>query len=187
MKEKDTEALRRFLDSMKHSPVSNYGIPGLTSWLIGAAGPSGVVRLMECGRKHEEPIIPHSHRFDFHCQVLAGSVTNLLWTRCNPVEGDEYHSSELVYCGQMGKYKTEPSGVARWSINRSHYETGDEYSMKADEVHSIFFSRGAVVLFFEGPTVSDRSIILEPFVDGEVIPTFKVEPWMFKRTPLVAA
>lgn len=184
MTEQDTGALRRFLDSMKHSPVRNYGIPGLTSWLIGAAGPSGVVRLMDCEREHQEPIIPHSHRFDFHCKVLAGTVTNLIWTPCHFGGGDEYHSSELVYCGQMGKYKTEPSGVTRWNVSRARYETGDEYSMKSDEVHSIFFSRGAVVLFFEGPTVSDRSIILEPFVNGEVVPTFKVEPWMFKRLPM---
>lgn len=54
--------------------------------------------------------------------------------------------------------------------------------MLASEVHSIHFSRGAQVLFFEGPTVADTSIILEPNVDGETIPTFRVEPWMFKRS-----
>jgi hypothetical protein len=53
--------------------------------------------------------------------------------------------------------------------------------MTADEIHSIFFGRDTSVLFFEGPNVSDTSIILEPVVDGETIPTFKVEPWAFKR------
>jgi hypothetical protein len=53
--------------------------------------------------------------------------------------------------------------------------------MTADQVHSIFFSRGAIVLFFEGSKESDTSIILEPFVNNEIVPTFKVEPWMFKK------
>lgn len=170
-----------FLQSMKHSPVRNYGgIPGLTSWLIGAPSPEGLVRLMECSRDHQEPIVPHSHRFDFHCHVLAGQVRNLIWTQ-QPVHGDEFQLSELIYGGKIGKYRCNAGFIERWSISSSTYREGGEYSMKADEVHSIFFSRGAAVLFFEGPTISETSIILEPFVDGEVVPTFKVESWMFKR------
>lgn len=175
-----------FLQTMKHSPVRNYGgIPGLTSWLIGSPGPSGLVRLMECSRDHQEPIVPHSHRFDFHCCVLDGQVRNLIWTK-QPIHGDEFQISELVYGGKIGEYRRNKGFIERWAISSSTYRVGSEYSMKADEVHSIFFSRGAVVLFFEGPTVSETSIILEPFVDGEVVPTFKVEPWMFKRDEVQA-
>ena len=34
---------------------------------------------------------------------------------------------------------------------------------------------------FEGEERTDTSVILEPSTNGEVIPTFKVEDWMFKK------
>jgi hypothetical protein len=170
------------LDAMKHSPVANYGgIPGLTSWLVGEPSASGLVRLMECSRDHQEPIIPHSHRFDFHCRVLSGSVRNLIWEKTHPGAGDAFQVSALEYAGAMGRYQRVAGEVGNWAMHCNRHQAGEEYSMKADEVHSIFFARGTVVLFFEGPKVSDSSIILQPFVDGEAVPTFKVEPWMFKR------
>ena len=168
-----------FLMKMKHSPVRNYGgIPGLTSWLIGEPSNQGLVRLMECSRSHQEPIIPHSHRFNFHCTVLKGRVRNLTWVRGS---GDEFEATELVYAGKPGQYEKLSGDRACWDIRGNVYAAGTTYSMAAAEVHSIFFDRGTVVLFLEGPQVSDRSIILQPVVDGEVIPTFKVEEWMFKK------
>lgn len=168
------------INRMKHSPVQNYGgIPGLTSYLIGAHCAHGLVRVLECSRDHFEPIVPHSHRFDFECQVLAGSVRNIIWMRDNV--GDEYAATALHYKGTPGKYQKVEAGTARWSFQEYSYTAGDTYSMQAHQVHSIFFSRGAVVLFFEGPDVAETSIMLQPVVDGETVPTFKVEPWMFKK------
>lgn len=174
-------ALLKILRRMAHSPVKNYGgIPGLTSSLIGSPGPNGLVRLMESSRDHQEPITPHSHRFDFHCQVITGEVRNLIWTT-DENYGDPFQVSVLQYEGQIGKYKRIVGEVKKWRLIPQIYRAGEEYGMAAEEVHSIFFSKGSVMLFFEGPTERDSSIILEPFVDGEAIPTFKVEPWMFKR------
>lgn len=171
-----------FIDKMKHSPVRNYAIPGLTSWLIGAPTEHGCVRLFECSRDHHEPITPHSHRFDFECIVLAGTVRNVIWTPDYNMSGyDRYAESRLLYRGGIGHYETEKSGIGGYSTKQSIHKAGDRYGMKADDIHSIYFSRGAKVLFFEGPTIADSSVILEPYVDGEVVPTFKVEPWMFKR------
>jgi len=169
-----------FVQKMKHSPVRNYGgIPGLTSWLLGAAGPYGLVRLMECSRDHQEPIVPHSHRFDFHCVVLDGQVRNLIWER--DCLGDEFQETELHYSGEPGEYLQEAGDTAKWSRRVSSYTAGDEYFMTANQVHSIFFSRETSVLFFEAPATSDVSIILQPVVDGVVVPTFKVEDWMFQK------
>jgi len=52
--------------------------------------------------------------------------------------------------------------------------------MKADQMHSIDFSKGAKVLFFEGPRLSDTSEIIEPVVRGEVIRTYIKQDYMFK-------
>lgn len=170
------------LATMKHSPISNYGgIPGVTSWLIGTPSGRGLVRLMECSRTHQEPVIPHSHRFDFVCLVLSGSVRNLIWEPY--ATSDQFVQSTITYGGEPGQYTKKRGAAGGWRAFERRYQKDETYSMKADEVHSIFFSRGTSVLFFEGPQVSDTSVILEPFVDGDLVPTFKVEPWAFKRVP----
>lgn len=169
------------LDSMKHSPVRNYGgIPGLTSWLIGEPSPRGLVRLLECSRTHFEPIVPHSHRFDFACRVLRGKVRNIVWEPSDT--GDEYETTEISYGGAPGSYgEHRPVARSTWAFRTDVYHEDHAYSMDAHEVHSIFFERGTTVLFFEGPQIADTSIFLQPIVDNVVIPTFKVEPWMFQR------
>ncbi len=171
------------LVAMAHSPVQNYVIPGLTSWLIGAPSPKGTMRLFTNERDHQESITPHSHRFDFQCWVLSGHVRNRLWrkTHYNDREGDKYQVTTLRYGGDMGKYTTEAGEVDGWRYSDEVYREGECYAMEADQVHSIFFSRGAKVLFFEGETVANHSVILQPFAGNEVIPVFEVKPWMFRR------
>jgi hypothetical protein len=175
-----------FVDKLKHSPIRNYAIPGLTSWMIGASKDGGCIRLFECSRAHVEQIIPHSHRFDFKAQVLEGTVINRVWVKRKPegeriLDFDLYQAKVLIYGGKPGEYSVMPGKRELWRFYDRLYKAGDAYGMKADEVHSIIFSKGAKVLFEEGPSISNQSIILEPVVDAEVIPTFKVEPWMFQR------
>lgn len=82
-----------------------------------------------------------------------------------------------------------PDGSTNWLQpgSQAHQSTpyvhGDFYSMKASEIHSITFSRDALVLFFEGPEKATETLILEPFVDGQTVPTFQVQPWMYAPTP----
>ncbi len=169
------------LMQMAHSPLMNYAVPGLTSSLIGAPSKEGAVRMFQSDRDQIEVITPHSHRFDFTCIVLSGRVRNLIWKQVSEGNGDEYQQSHLVYRDKPGSYKKTPGSVDFWSYGERTYTAGDSYSMKADQVHSIYFSRGAQVLFFEGPAVSDTSIVLEPHVNGETIQTLEVKPWMFKK------
>lgn len=166
--------------SMRHSAIENYVVPGLTSYLIGNPSPHGTVRMFECEREQQEAVTPHSHRFGFQCWVLRGSVRNRIWTR--DLDGDFYYASRLVYGGQVGAYTREEIAdpCARWGYHDNVHEEGECYSMTADQIHSIFFSRGARVLFFEGPTTRDYSTILEPWV-GERIPTLLTKYWMFRR------
>lgn len=175
----DIDALLR----MAHSPVCNYVLPGLTSSLIGAPSDKGSVRLLLNEREHQESVTPHSHRFDFMCWVLRGSVRNRLWTESydSDREADEYRTTTLRYGGEIGKYETEPGEVHRWRFSDAVFTEGQCYSMRSHEVHSIFFARRTVVLFFEGPATSDRSIAIEPVVKGETIRTLEVRPWMFSR------
>ena len=176
--------MAEMLQTMKHSPLRNYaGIPGLTSWLIGNPSEKGTVRMFECEREHFEHIIPHSHRYNFMCFVLTGQVENTIWSQCDIPEqgGDMYRSTEIEFTGE-GKYVPVGFGEpCRWMHRTFRYKAGETYSMEAQEVHSIRFSRGTKVLFLEGPKVSEESLYIEPYVNGETVPVFKVEPWMFLK------
>jgi hypothetical protein len=170
-----------FVERMQHSPAHNYVIPGLTSWLIGAPHPvHGCVRLFTMSRHHEEPIIPHSHRFDFRCLVLRGKVHNHIWYR-DSTHGDVFEVSDVTYEGELGKHQRIVKERYRFSKSVRTYAEGEEYGMRAEEFHSIYFERGTSVLFFEGPNRLDLSQVLEPVVDNETIPLFRTEPWMFRR------
>jgi hypothetical protein len=168
-----------YLLQMAHSPIRNYVIPGLTSYLIGSPSPAGTMRLFRCSRDHQENITPHSHRFDFQCWVLRGRVKNRIWSP--KYSGDAFMHTNLVYEGDVGKYRKVEIGVANYGFEDFTFSAGECYSMKAKEVHSIYFAHGTDVLFFEGPMVSDQSMILEPRVDGETVNTFEVKPWMFRK------
>lgn len=170
---------------MVHSPIHNYIVPGLTSWLIGAPSPQGTVRLFHMSREQQEGIAPHSHRFDFQCWVLSGRVRNRLWTRDHYArlsDHDTYKCTRMIYLGEPGRYRFEPLDDWTYTYADSTYAAGDCYSMEHDEIHSIHFSRGARVLFLEGPQLTDTSIVLEPVTEhGGHVPTAAVLPWMFLR------
>lgn len=179
----------RELLRMAHSPVRNYVLPGLTSSLIGAPSPHGTVRLFQNTRDHQETITPHSHRFDFQCWVLRGSVRNRLWLSrgYNDGESDLYRKTTLSYRGTIGEYDATSGEDGWWHHKTYTYEAGQCYGMASHEIHSIFFSRDAIVLFFEGPAKADASVILEPVAYGEVVPTFEVKSWMFQREGSIVA
>lgn len=163
---------------MRTSLVKNYGLPGVNSSLIN----NGIVRLFESHRDQQEAITPHSHKFDFACLVLSGRVMNRIWTQDK--NGDQFVMSECIYKGQMGKYEKKSIGSTGFKFTDSEYHTGEWYGMQHNQIHSIFFSRGCKVLFFERPVITNMTMILEPSVDGNHLKTFEVKDWMFERAQL---
>jgi hypothetical protein len=177
----DMSQFASVVSAMAHSPIRNYAIPGLSSSLLGSpSAEHGCVRLFECDRNHQEPITPHSHRFDFVCLVLAGTVTNRVWEP--DVDGDPYSVSELTYLGEPGRYALRHKDELLFSYKDTIYKQGDSYQMKAEQIHSIFFSKGAKVLFVEGRKMADTSIALLPVVDGLIIDTLVKHKWQFLKS-----
>lgn len=164
--------------------LHNYVVPGLTSYLLCVGVDGSKVRIFSSAIEQQEAVTPHSHRFHFQCRVLRGQVVQRLWHESHGNEaGDLYLRSRLVYRGQPGAYEVVREAAPRsWSYYDVAYREGSEYGMRASEVHSISFSRGAIVLVNERAPVSDHSVILEPWCDGALVPTFRVEPWMFKAS-----
>ena len=174
----NTNSILELLQAMKHQTVRNYVLPGLSSSLIGT-GQHGKIRLFESERYTFEHITPHSHRFDFQCLVLRGTVLNLVFSEAE--DGDLYACGHLKVTTGMGGYKFSRDIERKfYKIDGKSYVAGESYGMRYNEIHSIKFSKAAV-LFFEGPELTDQTVVLEPVSDGLVIPTFKTEDWMFKK------
>lgn len=174
--------------AMKHSPIHNYVIPGLTSWLLAEPTMEGVLRLFECTREHEEAITPHSHRFDLTCHVLEGTVRNILWHTRDLSEGqagereDLFTETTMGYDGNIGEYAELSSKIVAARRVETWYGPGDTYSMASHEIHSIRFSKGAKVVLIEGPVRSLTNVVLEPYELGfGRLKTMRTEPWMFRR------
>lgn len=171
--------LLQVIKKMKHNEIHNYVLPGLTSSLVGGFG-SGRVRLLSSERDTKEWVIPHSHRFDFGCLVLHGEVENILFT---PGAGNAYAKTTIRYRQNdpFGKYDVERGDETfHFKETVTKYSPGDIYMMESSEIHSIRFGALARVLFFEGPEMTDTSIVLEPWCNGGVVPTFETAPWMFQ-------
>lgn len=177
------EVIEKAIQNMRNNTIRNYIVPGLTSYLIG--GPRrGLVRLFHSERETREFITPHSHRFGFTCLVLSGDVLNTIFR-----PGYSYHekwclSTITQVCGKDGVNKythTRDTEPTHWAAETTEYRTGDTYSMKHTDIHSIKFGLDTRVLFFEGPQVSVDSQMIEPWENGRLIPTFRTEPWMFER------
>lgn len=176
------------LRQMAHSPIRNYIVPGLTSWMIGGKAPDGsCMRMFEMTREQMEFITPHSHRFDFQATVLRGQVENKIWMQTrydDEAAVGSYHIHDMDYDGTVGRY-TDPKprefGVKLYRTETTTYETGESYSMLAHQIHSIRFRHNTVVLMFEAANRLTKTQILLPVVERNIIPTFKVEPWMFQR------
>lgn len=167
----------KILSDIKSDTVNNYVIAGLNSSLLN----NGEIRYFENSRNHQDSITPHSHRFDFVCLVLCGGVTNHIWNDCLENEGDFFEESNLFYNGSIGDHKKTRTGRDFYRKISTEYRPGETYSMTHDEIHSINFSRGAKVLFFEGPEKVNVSRIIEPVVNGIVIPTYQKLDYMFLK------
>lgn len=169
--------------ALANSELRNYIAPGLSSWLVGGPGNNGMVRLFDSEREQREWITPHSHRFNFTCLVLRGTVTNILLRPAFQEPGELYAVGSLRRKpGTFGDYEFAPGLQPQRFVEERHvYRAGDVYAMTSEQIHSIQFGRGAQVLFFEGPEVTDESVVLEPWANEKRVPTFSTQPWMFER------
>lgn len=174
------------LSSMLHSGLRNYIAPGLFSHLVGdGTAKYGKVRLFAAERETRDSITPHSHRFAFTCMVLSGSVRNTIYNPDGSIYSDLYIRSEITQvCGKNGllnfvhNREVEPHGYSRTT---TVYQAGQWYTLSKNDIHSITFTKGTQVLFLEGPEESHTDYMLEPWVDGKLVPTFRTEPWMFEK------
>ncbi len=163
-----------------HSPIYNYIVPGLVSWLLGERNKDGsCTRVFEMTRNQDILITPHSHRFGFECDVIRGEVEQTLWI--DGADGDLYSPTELTYKNEPGQYAKCLLQPQLFRPVTAIYKTHQQYRMGPSDIHSIRFAKGSIVLLQEQCAVTDRSVILEPFVDGERLPTFQTQPWMFRK------
>jgi hypothetical protein len=181
--------LMHVLPSMLHNGLENYIVPGLRSFLVGdGTAAKGKVRLFTASREATDFITPHSHRFDLTILVLAGKVENSIYRRARVDqlrESDHWATSTITQvCGTDGlnKYEhTRDIAPERWVKSTRAYGPGETIYMPYDLIHSIVYHRDSSALLFEGPELTKVSTMLEPWVNGKLVPTFKTEGWMFEK------
>ena len=184
LNQSDTTDLYMLLKDMKSNTLTDYAVPGLESSLL----KNGLFRLFEANRDIEELIQPHSHRFDFMCIVLNGTVENTLYLEApyNPRIVDsvnQWSRRELKRStkdGFDGYLLSEDYELKGYRTRKVTYSGGQVYGMLHSQIHSIKFSRGAKVLFIEGPEVRDFSHVIQPVSNGKEIPNFYTAKWMFQ-------
>lgn len=177
--------MKEIFDKLKHSPIQNYILPGLTSWVLKPAGDGhGMIRMFESSRETQEFVTPHTHRYGLHCEVLAGWVENTTWKNSELVgasnSSDEWMLYSLKYGGSPGEYTQTSGPIRRYAKETRRYAAGSSYDLNHSQIHSVRFSRGAVVVITETAQQTDTTHILLPVAYGKMVPTFKVESWMYK-------
>jgi hypothetical protein len=168
------------LMAQAHSPIYNYVLPGLTSYLIGDIAEDGIrTRMFVASRDQRIHVTPHNHKYDFTAKVVHGTVHNIAWNR---VEGEDAYAV-ISLTGELGRYARtlEPNEVCGFAPHSSVYTAGASYSMLAPELHSVVFTKGSVIVIKEGPMVQPVTQILLPWVRGKVLDTMHVADWMFSK------
>jgi hypothetical protein len=169
------------LKAMAHSPIYNYIVPGLTSYMIQDFADGGKIRLFHASRDQQEFVIPHNHRFDLTSIVIKGEVENTIWEETQEGRQDLFQMCRLYYNGSPGVYSLEKyHPIMPFKPVTNVYTPGQFYNMEADTIHSIKFKKDTWLLIIQGPELRSDSTILQPYVNGEMIQTFKVEDWMFQ-------
>lgn len=178
-------ALLEVVRPMLHNTLDNYIVPGLRSSLVGDGKDKGKVRLFHASRDARDFITPHSHRFNFAALVLEGTVVNSIYHRAGGFDGDSWVMSTIgQVCGMDGIQNythVREEKPEKWRRTDHVFTAGMVFHMSYEEIHSIVYHRNAKALFLEGPPVTDISVMLEPWVNGKLVPTFKTEDWMFEK------
>jgi len=173
------DEFKKLLESMAGEHLHNYAIAGLRSSLF----TDGTVRLFHQLTHPMSMIAPHSHRYDIASLVISGEVMNTIWTKTHDYSSSVqlFCESTLQYSGKPGQYTKEYHGDGRYNFKTESYKPGDLYFMTSDVVHSIKFARGTRVMIFQGPTVADSNLVIDPYLpDGRVVPTSDIQDWMFQ-------
>ena len=153
--------------------IQHYVIPYLTSHKVQSA------EILHMEHYQHGLVAPHSHRRDLLFVVLEGVVHNELYISDD--SGPEYLVRKIKYEGHPGKYSSDNEEVrGRFRSVRYSFNAGDRFRMLANEIHSIYFNKGAKLLRVSGPELIATSLQLIPVTDKAVrVDIAAVQPWMF--------
>lgn len=157
--------------------LENYILPGMISTELARPAIGGLIRLFHMTREQEYEITPHDHRFGFKCAVLDGCVTNRVY-KVDTCHKDHATHVTVPYDPSTHSLNEALAKHARANFHEATYNSGDWYQMEHEQFHAIRFSRGARVLFIEGPEEKSEGSCLLPYINGRICNTFLWRDWM---------
>lgn len=171
---KQNNSILDFIADTAHNRVSNYVVPGLDSVLL----ENSKTRLFEATRTQQAFVTPHTHRYNLFSVVLQGWATNTIYEPATCGErfakssiGAEEFEYEPDTIGKIGFYNPE---------TKTHRQ-GESFYLTYNQIHTIEFSKDALVLIVESPEIKTPQFILQPVNHkGDILDIFTVKDWMFK-------
>jgi hypothetical protein len=165
------------------SVVNDYTVPGVNFWELSKCPQTGLKRFgFNAEREPTRYVVPHQHLGGLQFTVLKGTAVNQRFIQ--PVTG-----GTLTCLWSVSRIKNTPNGVLRldggsvyamMALDEEVYQTGKTFKLRYDEIHTIRYNKGSVVVFTEGLHQQDAVTILEPLDSmGNPIRMHEIEPWMF--------
>lgn len=174
------------INSLSISTIENYVVPGLYSFLLTEKNEDvGCIRAFMQTLHQEYFVTPHSHRYNHEIIMIKGECQQILYEETS-IRSDDYsqfyRKSTIEYLNSPGKYRHSLGGHLGQYVRRNkRLEEGQRFRLNSDEIHSIFFNKGAIALIKEGPDIDCMSYILQPIAKDELINTFQVNEWAFRK------
>lgn len=161
--------------------LKNYIVPGMISIELGPTTEGGFARILHMTREQEFWVTAHDHRYNLHCQVITGIVTNYLYELTYHVERAAATHTILKYNKTKHSLDETLPIFVKGNYKATSYGHGQIYTLVHDVFHSIWMTKGTQVLIVESAQMKDFNHCLVPYVQGKIANTFLWKHWMMEQ------
>lgn len=105
-----------------------------------------IARLHVWSKEHayEDVSLVHDHPWDFRSLIVSGHLMNVRFLESRNGWGTEDYEFQTIQCGPGGCVKSAVQETSLFPRDPEHYEPGDSYEQRAEEIHASFPDDGCV-------------------------------------------
>lgn len=102
----------------------------------------------------------HTHPWGFESLIIAGSLVNQRYTKCN-VDGAAY-SVQTIRCGPGAELLGEPIDCRLRFDGETRFKSGDRYSMTPRDIHTVLTDPGTITIINRDGNDTERADVFIP-------------------------